>query len=445
MRRGLVIVLVVCCVLSGAALAVPTTDGDGVAHTTADGVAPSVAAPATNTTAYLTISPDTLETASYQRPTLDVSGSLALDARRLDGRFSQLTLDERFAATDSTDARRAQLRESAGRIERRIADLRERQSAAIRAYNNGSLPARGFVLELVRIDTAAGQLETAADRVAARARPVPQASIDGQSASNWARNRGVELAPLQGPVRDRITEALRGENTVRTEESRPTGLDRATTRTERPEPLQVYVETSQDGLVLATVDDDTYYREALLPGERNATGNGLNGITDALDRVSDRYPWAWNNSVSTDSSGDRRGGIYRFGLFHGYGQLTTFLDRDSGRVFAEQQQTNLLDVPTAEPVNNTDGNLRLTVNRTHPTGPLELSLSTPDGEPVDGRVAVGNQSLERTGPDGTLWTVAPRGEFTVVARANDEAVRVATNATPPSNRTVLAPGVMGEP
>jgi hypothetical protein len=431
MRRALALLLAVCCVLSGAAFAAPTTDRIGESSPARP------VAPATNTSEYLRITPSALETAAYRRTTLDVSATLALDTRGLTARFKQLTLDERFAATDSMDARRAQLRATAARIEARIEQLRNRQSAAIRAYNNGSLSAREFVVELARIGAAAGRLGTAADRVAARASSVSQSTINGQPAVNWARNRRVELGPLDGPVRERIREALRGENTVRVSEAAPTGLKRlGQTRSEQLKPLGLYVETTRNGVVLATVDDGQYYREAYLPSERNnTTASGLADITDALERVRQRYPWAWNNSGSTDSSSARRAGVYQFILFHEHGQLTTYLDRDSGQVFAEQQRKRLRSIPTTASVTGRTGSLRLTVNRTHPTGPLELSLSTTSGDPVDGRITINGTSIGRIGPDGHRWTVTPRGTFTVTARANGRTVRVEMNATPRSNRT----------
>ncbi len=431
MRRVLSLLLVCCCLLSGGVLAVPAGAG-GMA---------SVAQPATNTTAYLTIAPESLETAGYRQTSLDVSGTLAFDTRGLEARFHQLVLDERFAATESTNARRTQLRETASRIEARIDRLRERQSVAIHAYNNGSLSSQEFVMELAQIGAVAERLETAADRVAARASSVPRSTIDGQPAANWARNRHVELGPLQGPVRERIAETMRGKNTIEVSETvPPTGLERIDqTSSVRVEPLQLYVETSENGVVLATTDDETYYREAYLPGERNTTGEGLDDITDAFRRVRERYPWAWNNSASTDSSGDRRAGIYKFTLFHDHGILTTYLDRDSGEVFAEQQRKNLRNVPTAEPVTARTGALLLNVNRTHPTGPLELSLSTRRGDSVDGRITINGQFIGRTGSDGQLWTVAPRGIFTVVAHADGKTIRIETSAAP-SNRTAITLG-----
>jgi hypothetical protein len=430
MRRALAVV-VCCCLLAGVAVGVPSTG---------DGQYARPAMPATNTSEYLTITPAALETASYQRASLDVSGTLALDTRSLEGQYRQLVLDERFAATDSTAKRQAMLRASAARVESRIDGLQRRQSVAVSEYNNGTISARAFVIELAHIDTAAGRLGAAADRVAERARSIPGSTIDGQPATSWARNRRVELGPLGGPVRERIATTLRGQNTVPLDASTAPNLEGAETLPdERLEALDLYVATTSEGVVLATVDEGRHLREAYLPTERNNTSAGkLAGITAALDRVAERYPWTWNNSVSRDASGDRRAGVYRFTLFYDHGRLTTHLDRGSGEVFAEQQRNRLSGMPTAAPIRRTAGDLRLTINRTYPTGPLELSLTNRAGEPVDGRITIANRSVGRTGTDGSLWTVAPRNAATVTARTNDETVRIETDFSPAGNRTTTA-------
>ena len=427
MRRALAVVLC-CCLLAGGAVAVPGVGDRQHARP---------ATPATNTSEYLTVGPDALETASYRRATLDVSGALALDTRRLEGQHRQLVLDERFATIDSTATRRAMLRRSATRIEGRIDGLQRRQATAVGEYNNGTIAGREFVVELARIDTAAGRLGAAADRVTERARAIPGSTIDGQPATSWARNRRVELGTLRGPVRGRIAATLRGENTIPLDASTAPDLEGVgTAPDERLETLELYVETTDEGVVLATVDEGRYYREAYLPTERNDTAAGkLTDITAALDRVAERYPWTWNHSATTDSSGDRRAGIYRFTLFYGHGRLTTHLDRRSGEVFAEQQRKRLSGTPTAEPLHETAGNLRLTVNRTYPTGPLELALTNRAGEPVDGRITVANRTVGRTGTDGRLWTVAPHESATVVAQTDEGRVGIETGFSPITNRT----------
>ena len=216
MRRALALALAFCCVLAlvtlGASASRPQ-EGPRV------GSAAPVT-PATNTTSFLLISPDALETTAYRDATIDVAATVGFETTRLDGQFRQAVLDERFSATDSMPARRDRIEATAARIDGRIAALVERQAATVAAYNNGSLSGHEFLRELAHIDVAAGRLEAAVDRVAELA---GQSSIEGLPAGSWARNQALRLDPLRGPARARIAGALRGENTVSVDDV-PTGV-----------------------------------------------------------------------------------------------------------------------------------------------------------------------------------------------------------------------------
>lgn len=396
---------------------------------------PATIAAASNTTASLTIPANVRETASYQQTTLNIPSTLALNARGLRGQFRQLTLDERFGATDTVTARRTQLRATAAQIETRTTQLRKREAAAIAAYNNNSVSGRELLRALTVIDAAAGRLMAAADRVAARAHSVPQSSISGQPAVSWAQNQRIALDPLQGPVRERVAEAFQGNNTVQTDDEIPSGLAKiGPTRGQRLDVLKVYVETSHTGVLLATIDNGQYYREVSLSGERNATGSGLSGSTAMVDYVNERYPWASNNSKHTTVSGDRRTGVSRVTLFHNHGQLTVFVNQSSGRVFAEHQRKTLSTMPTTNTATATEDRLRLRVNRTRSTGPLEISLATPTGEPIDGNVTINGRRVGRTGTDGQLWTIAPQKRVTIGVRANDRSLRIRIPSRPQMNQ-----------
>ena len=428
MRRALAIALALCCVLAlvtlGASASRPQ-EGPRV------GSAAPVT-PATNTTSFLLISPDALETTAYRDATIDVAATVGFETTRLDGQFRQALLDERFSATDSMPARRDRIEATAARIDGRIAALVERQAATVAAYNNGSLSGHEFLRELAHIDVAAGRLEAAVDRVAELA---GQSSIEGLPAGSWARNQALRLDPLRGPARARIAGAFRGENTVSVDDV-PTGVAAiGQIREERLTPLSVYVETTREGITLATVDEGRYYREAYLPGERNATEDGVDAVTDVRDRRAALYPWAENNSEFKSQRNVRRAGISRFRSSHHHGRLTAYLDQDSGGVFAEHQRKTLAQLPTVAPVNAIAEDRRLLVNRTHPTGPLELRLTNRSGGPLDGTVLLDNRSIGRTGTDGHHWTVAPRGNVTVAARANGAVVRLETTAAVATNRS----------
>jgi len=434
MRRALVLVLVFCCVLAPVALGTSASrpqDGGRV------GSAAPVT-PTTNTTSFLRISPDALETTAYQGAAIDVSGTLAIETTQLDGQFRQAVLDERFSATDSVAARREQIETTADRIDGRIAALVERQATTVGAYNNGSLSGHEFLRELARIDVAAGRLERAVGRLAELAGQ--QSSIDGLPVGSWRRNQALQLGPLRGPVRARIVGALRGENTVPVDPDLPSGVAAVgPAREERLAPLLVYVETTRDGITLATVDEGQYYREAYLPSNRNATEGDVGNATDVRNRRAMLYPWAENNSEVRGLRNVRRAAISRFRFSHRHGRLTAYLDQDSGEVFAEHQRKSLSRLPTVAPVNATAAGRRLVVNRTHSTGPLDVRLTTENGTPLDGTVVVDSRSAGDTGRDGRLWTVAPRGNVTVAARTNGSVVQLETSAAVATNRSARRP------
>ena len=150
----------------------------------------------------------------------------------------------------------------------------------------------------------------------------------------------------------------------------------------------------------------------------------LHRFSQQIDYVNERYPWASNNSRHTEVSGDRRTGASRVTLFHNHGQLTVFVNQSSGRVFAEHQRKALSAMPTTNTATATEGRLRLRVNRTRSTGPLEISLATPTGEPIDGNVTINGRGVGRTGTDGQLWTIAPQKTVTIGVRANDRSLRI---------------------
>ena len=56
---------------------------------------------------------------------------------------------------------------------------------------------------------------------------------------------------------------------------------------------------------------------------------------------------------------------------------------------------------------------------------------------VDATVRLGDRRVGRTGPDGTLWTVAPRGSVAVTASVGDRSVSVTRFSVPSraGNRT----------
>ena len=403
---------------SASAASVPTTPIPPVRAGRPNAIAspPAVlATPAENTTAYLAIAPGNVSNATTTAVTLDVGGALAVDTAATEGRIGTLTIDERLSRANTTAAKRAVIREVGTRIERRIERLGAEQRAAIEAYEGGELRTREFVRTLGRIQVRAVRLRGTIDRLETAAVSVPASAINGTSVDSWARDRRVRVGLLTSPLRREIVAALRG-------------ID----------PVTVYVETADTGadgadggVVLATIDNGRYVRDAYLPAERDdGPPNEVGSILTALDRVSAAYPWAWNASAGVESAGGPAAGSYRFTLFHRQGRLTTHLDAESANVFREIQVKRLRAVPTAPPVAVAEAGLGVQVGRTHITGPMNVSITAAGGgRAANATVFVDDRIVGRTGPDGSLWAITPRGEVnvTVVNGESTATVRFASD------------------
>lgn len=369
------------------------------------------------TASYLSIPGNQVQRAGFGTGGIDVAGALAIRTDGLHSRFSALAVEEQLEAAETPTARRAVVRDAARTVETRIDRLEARQRAGIRGYVNGTLSARAFLREMARIDARAGQIRSAIRHIEAH---TPAATIDGEDVSTWARNRRLQLAPLEGPVRDRLARTIRGN----------------------AGPVQVYAETSSDGVVLAMIAGDRYVREAFLGAARAGT-EGFESFAAAERRVrTELYPWAWSHSSGPDAAGSEDVGIYRFTLFHEHGELTAYLDKGSGEVFREAQAKYLANVPVTGAAARVNGTLQLRVNHTHQGGPIEVTVvRNATGAPVDAAVAVDGVPVGRTGADGRLWTIAPRtARITVTATGGGESVSVVFPGSPLSPRQSVESG-----
>lgn len=429
------------CVLSSVAVAATgsiAVDEAGRATTGAmersgaiDGSAPVVTTPPQNTTAYLAIPPANVSNATTADADLDVGGALALDAAATSEAIPALALDERLSRANTTAAKQVVIERTGSRIERRIDRLLVRQRAAIEAYSDGERSTREFVGTLARIETRASALRRTIDRLDSAAASVPGTAIGGESVDSWARDRRVEVGLLTSPIRAGVVGALRG-------------ID----------PIETYVEVTDTGVVLATVDNGRYVREAYLPAERDdGPPDGPDSTSAALDRVRTVYPWAWNHSTGFESAGGPAAGSYRITLFHQQGRLATHLDPGTGTVFREIQVKPLNRVPTAPPVTASEDGLRMGVHRTYATGPMNVSVAEAGtGEPANATVLVDNRTVGRTGPGGSLWTITPRGEVNVTVSSGERTVTVrfasnpqlTTNEQTAPGATPLTPSASGE-
>lgn len=366
-----------------------------------------------NTTGHLALA-GPIQRSRFGTTTLDVGGSVAADGGRTGSEYETAHLRQAFvAAGDNRTAQRAVVNRSADRIETRITGLESRADEALTRYNAGTISTRTYLRELAAIDAASGSLYDTIDLLAQYNSAVDEPIAPKRIAAQKAR-----LLPLEGPVRNRVLSAMQGED----------------------ESVRVYVETSEAGVVLATIDrngvSNQYIRESHVesarePGDLDEFKLSENRLESVGDRFEQLYPWTWKNRRAA-SFGSYRGqpflytaGVYSVRVGHPHGtartyDMITFIDGATQDVFREIQYKRLSGLPTTRAGTNSSQGVTLAVNRTRSGGPMLVDVtSATTGEPLDAAVIVDGERLGRTGTDGRYWTIAPRPTANVtVVRGN---------------------------
>ncbi len=425
MRRPLLVALALCCVLSvgvtAAPLASPSAAGAAASDVRPFGSASDArpsAVPATahlqsacadspfvvcvpDTTNYLAPPREEVVVTRYNHTGLDLSATLAVETTALEGQFRDETLQAAFSAADTDAARRAVLERYTARVETRTEMLRETEREALAAFNAGTVTTNSYLRTLAELDAAGDRLRGTVDRLDSYRLRVQESDVTGQRLDAIE----ADLVALDGPIRERIQSVHAGV---------------------RP-PMRVFVETSADGVTLSAIVEKngqrTFLRETYL-GDVRRQSSGPDQYEDnlgnAVRRVQELYPWATQNGlVQTDRYAD----VYKIWFTtndEGF-WLETFLDGQSGTVFAERQEKEVASIPTTtkRKANATAG-LALTIERTHEGGPLNVTVTDPEtNEPLDARVAVNNRTVGRTGANGSLWTVMPRSVIVTITAERD--------------------------
>jgi len=397
---GVILLMVVSVAAPVAGFAPPAQTGDGSDQL------PQITV-VDNTTNHLAIPASEVQSTTYNRSSIDVGVAVATGSRELRSDYATTSFEQQFFQQDSEAARDQLVDETLDGIETRRTSLEERNQQAIRQYADGRITAREFLRQRALIDTESRQLTSQLERIRTAAGTAPGYSLSQDQRFRLENNRGV-LKTYRGSISQRVSAETAGA----------------------AEPSAIYVEASSEGYMLSTIADDQYTRETYLGSERDSSATDQFAQTDdSLGAVNTRagnlYPWLYSEQYpSVQAYG--RSAIYQIQANHPNGQLTAYLDGGTTNVFFETQTLELTTVDRSEVATNVNQSVRVRVQESFESGPMLVTVTdNRTSSTKEATVRISGKRIGTTGPDGTLWTVEPRGDYTVTVTTQDgDSVRV---------------------
>ncbi|KYH25205.1 hypothetical protein HAPAU_27890 [Halalkalicoccus paucihalophilus] len=341
---------------------------------------------------------------------VDLGAALSEDSNRLEARYANHRFDARMEQAGSDAERRAIIREEADRLLEAVARLRERERTAYTAYYEGNSSERELLATLAEVHANAAVLEASVTTLEEQTADTPGVSLDSELEA-----METETHTMQGPVRERVAGMVHGE----------------------ADPARVHVETGGEGVVLAMIDGDRFYREAHRMDRRDLDAEPqYSSLGQSEDRIAELYPSIFPEarwSYSEVGYNTHRGtGTYS------EGSLTVFLDTRTGDVYREFKMLRLDQLDTRVVETNTTDGITTTVSGTVPGGPAKVTLADAEtGAALSGEVTINDRTVGTT-DDGPVWFVAPRGSMTVTATVGGDEVEFTVDEETASQGTVRA-------
>lgn len=341
----------------------------------------------------------------------DTSSLLDVQASGLRGQFEVYQLQERMASLDSRDAQRDLLRRTFANVSRRTGELKASEREARMAYVDGETTATEFVTALARVSAKAGDVEATLTYIRQNL-----GDTFPELVREELRPLRPELAALQGPVRAHAVAVLRGDV--------PSN--------------RLYVAASENGSTLSMIQGRTLvsqttrwdnFHPAVHPvGNARAEINAaMNATHPALDFSSSGITPAYG------PAGPNRE-LFEVTANFEYGRATGYFDGSTGSLFYERQELFLDSLPGNTTEQRLVDDRVVTVNRTYPGGPLQVSLTNRTGAPLDGTVMINGEEVGLTGFDGTLWTLGRAGTYEVTVVHEGQRVELTVAAVSADDR-----------
>lgn len=344
--------------------------------------------------------------AGFAMGSMDVATAMAVQHEATAARLDRYALGARLERAPSTDDRKELLFQAATDVEIRIATLRDTERRLRSAYAQRDLDTGPFVRRLALVHARAGELRTTLDTIQRQADEIPEFSLRSR-----VRLLDAALFGFEAPVRGRLLATFRGD----------------------APPTRLFVQASDQGIVLATIEEGRYVREAHRADNRDTETISAISLNEAAQRTSELYPVAYNTSTSIRTGiNGLSAGLFRIDIELREGVITAYLDGATGDVFFEVQERRLDLLGPRPAVSKGANGTEIVVNRSYPGGPLEVAVTdNATGEPLATTVYVDGHGVE-TGPDGVVWTLTPASvAFEVTAVGPDGNVTVSVRPFQP--------------
>ncbi|MEF8937651.1 DUF7094 domain-containing protein [Halobacteriaceae archaeon SHR40] len=343
----------------------------------------------------------------YQEVSIDVASAVDSSAQELQTEHDIRSFTRELQFVDGIETQGELGQKRLEVVEGRYLALDQRQQALFEQYSTGEMSSNRFARELVRLGTAIKTQRSYRERIFTEVydgRPTAP-SEDFQRRFNSLE---LSLTPEQ-PVTERLRSAMTGAG----------------------DPALVYSQSAEEVLVLATIDDETYVRQATLRDERNlgAEDQFTDLWRDATNRAGSLYPWAFSSENLRDVDPfnlEVYSQVYAVRAQHSHGELSVYLDGATRNVFHENQLKRVQSLPVTQSVQNESDDLVGNVSLTNGAGPMLVSVTDDAGAPIeDASIIVDSDPVGLTDSDGELWVVQPSGEAEVgITTEGDETVSV---------------------
>ena len=353
------------------------------------------------------LSPEEETDDQYQEVSIDVASAVDSSAQELQTEHDIRSFTRELQFVDGIEAQGDLGQRRLGAIEDRYLELDQRQQALFEQYSAGDISPNRFARELVRLETAIETQRSYRERIFTEVfddRPI-EPSEEFQRRFNSLE---LSLTPEQ-PVTERLKSAMTGAR----------------------DPVLVYSQSAEEVLVLATIDDETYVRQATLRDERDLGGEDqfTDLWRDATNRAGSLYPWTFSSENLRDVDPfnlEVYSQVYAVRAQHSHGELSVYLDGATRNVFHENQLKRIQSLPVTQSVQNESDGLVGNVSLTNEAGPMLVSVTNDAGAPIeDANVTVDSEPVGVTDSSGELWVVQPASEAEIgITTETDEAVTV---------------------